>query len=372
MKNYRYRLLKILSVSTAMIITAVSASSCRNNTDKNSGLGAGSVAASESQQNAAGTDGNVKIKSYRFPEFMEDMTNADVLSNVIYTSFDSASLMVEPEKQPFDGYKCTACFNGEYYIFKEDENYGLLNSVGEIIIPADGVSRISAASDHLLQVKYDDGTTGYYRTADDFAYPETIAEFDVTRISFAPHEPAESGGGETYTLRLDGYDIYETQFSSVSPVEISNLDTSKKGEAAYRASAGSSNYYIVFDKFYNFTVYEAEYGFISLKIGGRYGECYILGSDDFAELETLISSFGRESSVKAPGKDENGDYIQITMGAEGDPQKVITVSADGYCLTDNRTIEPGEGGKYFSVMNSETFIDLVNWVDTALSVEYLK
>ena len=79
---------------------------CASN--KNSGSDEKSSSQSDS---AVKKDTSVKMKSYELPKFLADQQKADVLSNVIYKSFDPASIMVEPKEQPFEGYKCTACFN---------------------------------------------------------------------------------------------------------------------------------------------------------------------------------------------------------------------------------------------------------------------
>lgn len=322
---------------------------------------------------AAQNNGDIQLKTYAFPEFLSAQGDADMLSNAVYRSFDPAAIMVEPERQPFEGYKCTACFNESYYIFKEDEHYGLMNADGTELVDSSGIKKISAASVNLLQIKYDDGTTSYFQTngAGGGVFV-LIEDFDEDRIGFAVNKAASEDGQDTYTLQLDGANIYDAAWLSAETADIKKLDTSRKCEAVYKVTSGSGSYYITFDKFYNFTVYEAAYGFISLKIGGEYGECYILSAKDYSELETLISSFGRESGASTPSKDENADYIQLTMGLEGANRRVLTVSADGYCLTDNISDDSSANNKYFTVMSKETFVDLVNWVDSALGAEYNK
>lgn len=319
------------------------------------------------------TDRDVKLKTYEFPQFLNELSDADVLSNIIYKSFDPSQLLVEPEKQPFEDYRCTACFAESCYIFKDGDNYGLLSSSGEILIPAEGIQRISASGADLLQIRYDDSSTDYYRI-----YPDgtgefvTVEEFSDSRISFFKHPSSSDPAQEIYTLQLDGIDIYDTEFSSAQKVDILSLDTSKSFEAVYKVTAGKNYYYIAFDRLYNFTVFGSEYAFISLKIGGTYAECYVLDPDDYSELETLLSSFGRETSASAPSKDANEDYIQITMGLSDSKLRVYTISSDGYCLTDDRSNDSEPSNKYFTVMDPETFIDLINWVDSELSGEYVK
>lgn len=356
-------------IASAVLCAAVLAASGCNNESNGSEEGSSAAVTSGTVQN----NGDIQLKTYAFPEFLSSQGDADMLSNAVYRSFDPAAIMVEPERQPFDGYKCTACFNELYYIFKDGEHYGLMNGSGTELIGSDGIKKISAASVNLLQIKYDDGTTAYFQTDDAGGGVFVVIEdFDESRIGFALNRSASEDGQDTYTLQIDGANVYDTAWLSAETANISELDTSRKCEAVYKVTSGSGSYYITFDKFYNFTVYEAAYGFISLKIGGEYGECYILSAKDYSELETLISSFGRESGAGAPSKDENADYIQITMGLESENRRVLTVSADGYCLTDNISDDSSANDKYFTVMSKETFVDLVNWVDSALGTEYGK
>lgn len=359
--------MKFLGRAAAVLCAALALSAVGCKKEDTSADEASSAAQSAS---AAHGDEDIKLKSYEFPEFLSSVGEADMLSNAVYKSFDGKSVMAEPERQPFDGYKCTACFNDGYYVFKEGDGYGLLNSMGTELIGAQGVKKLSAAAPDLLQIRYGDGTTSYFRT-DGAGGGEIVAagDFDGSRISFA-RRPSEDGGSDTFVLQLDGADIYDTAWTSAEETNIEELDTSRKCEAIYKTTAGGSSYYIAFDKFYNFTVYEAAYGFVSLKIGGEYGECYILDQKDYSELETLISSFGRESSAELPSKDENADYIQLTLGLESGAKRTLTVSPDGYCLTDDLTESGSANNKFFAVMSPETFVDLVNWVDSALQTEY--
>jgi hypothetical protein len=315
------------------------------------------------------SSGSIQLKSYRFPEFLSELGGADMLSNVIYQSFNSADVMVEPEKQPFEGYKCTACFGDSYYVYKDGENYGLMNSDGIAVLEPYGIKSLTAVSATELKVKYDDGTTAYFQ-ADGYSgeFIDTD-EFDSSRISFA-RSSGDDENSDAYTLQLDGEDVYGEVWTSAEEINISELDTERSCEAVYKTTLGGDSYYIAFDRFYNFTVYEAPYAFICLKIGGEYGECYVADSSDYAELETLISSFGSENSASPPSKDENYDYIQITLGLQSDSQSVLTVSADGYCLTDNISSESGADNKFFTVMSTDTFADLISWVDSTLGKEY--
>ncbi len=324
---------------------------------------------STQSESAVKKDTSVKMKKYELPAFLEDQKKADVLSNVVYKSFDPAVLMVEPEKQPFENYKCTACFKDSLYIYSDGENYGLLNSAGEELLPAEGVTRITAVSADMLRVSRDNGTTVYYRVTGEQINEEKIAAFDVGRISFEqPSGLITTGsddGSAGFLLFLDGVQIYDTEWVSYMKLDPAALDTSKSCEAVFKASAGSANYYITFDKFYNVTIYECEYGAIRMQLRGKEAECYVLNQEHYKDLCTLIGSFGSENRSARVSAEADNDYIQLTLGMSSDDRKTVTISPDGFCFT-----ETADGGKFFNVMDPQTFTDLVSWIDGTLSTEY--
>ena len=173
--------------------------------------------------------------------------------------------------------------------------------------------------------------------------------------------------------RIVGEDTFYCEWDKVEAVTAQSINTSRPYNAFYRAEKDGEYYYICFDRFYNYTIYNAAYGYIRLKVGDGYGECYILDHDDYSELIKLLDSFGETGSVRSPSKDEALDYIQIETGYGTDDVVTMTLSADGYCLTDH--ISSGEqqtNNKYFTVLAKESFISLVMWVDQVLSAEYVR
>lgn len=324
-----------------------------------------------SQTDSLPEKSSVTVKTYDFPEFLYPYGEAEELSSAVYTSFDEASVVVEPETQPFDGYKCTACVDGSYYIYVSDDNYGLLNGDGTELISSSGVASITAISADVLKIEYEDGSLVHFRldgVSGEMFMPE---EFDESRIGFSK----QSGGEDekdVYVLQLDGENLYETSWSSFEKADESLLDTSLEFAAFYKVSNGAADYYIGFDEYYNFTIYEKSYGFISAKVGGEYGECYISSYDDYTELQTLISSFGSESAVFSPSADETEDFVQISFGIDGGRSSVMTVSPDGCCFVETLNGENDEEAinKYFIAMGEDTFIDLINWMNCTLALEY--
>lgn len=320
-------------------------------------------------ESAVKKDTSVKMKKYELPEFLEEQKKADVLSNVVYKSFDPAAIMVEPEKQPFEDHKCTACFKDQLYIFTENEHYGLLNTSGKLLLPADGNSKITAVSADMLRVSRDDGTTVYYRVSGEEIKEEKISEFDAERISFMQVSdssyPSSDANEAGCFLCLDGVQIYDTPWQTYSKLDPDSLDTSKSYEAVFKASAVSADYYITFDKFYNLTIYECEYGFIHMQLRGKEAECYVLNQEHYKDLCTLIDSFGSENRSARVSAETDNDYIRLTLGPSPGDSKIVTISPDGFCLT-----ETADGKKFFNVLDPETFTDLVSWMDGTLSTEY--
>ena len=140
-------------------------------------------------------------------------------------------------------------------------------------LTAANIKNISAVSPGILQLKYESGETAYFQADANGAQLVDIGDFDGSRITFAPQAADESSGSDaksTYIMQLDGAPIYDTVWTSAKPADKSEIKTSRKFEAVYKAVSAAGTYYITFDKYYNFCVYEAAYGFVSLKIGGGF------------------------------------------------------------------------------------------------------
>lgn len=317
--------------------------------------------------------GSVKMKDYTVPDdLFADAPEADVLSDVVYRSFDPAVILTEPERQPIDGYKCTGFFNNTCYIYKEGDSYGVLSLSGRVLIKADGITKITAESPDMISVKKKDEPDKLYRVSFDGVTPVQSKKFVLSRISF---EPKDDGSG--YELFIDGMDIVNDawkEWRSFEQADISALDTEAGGadsehkyEAVFLADNSKGSYYIAFDKFMNMTVCRAELGFVELKIGGQYGGFYITDPEAYEDLATLVSAFGDENG--APGLPEgssSSDYVRLVFGKADDPDKsVYTYSPDGYCFTE---ISSGEGSsRFFRKMSTEAFSDLVYWADSKLN-----
>ncbi len=357
------KLRRIIPVMTAALLLAACSKGSGSASESTSGTSAPSKTPTESSV-------RMNEKHAEFPEQLRGMTKADVLTNAVYSTFDAASLIVEPETQPFDGYKCTAAFDG-CYIFKDDKGYGLLDSKGNVLIPSDGVKKITAVAPTILSVRYTDNSTVYYRISADSISEERVS-FDKSRISFEQLMGGEDDmyDSQHFVIALDGETLYESKWLGYEELDPKSLDTAEDCAAVYKAWNGIGAYYLVFDRYCNLTVYEAEYAKVKLHIGDDYCECYITDPDDYDDLETLIGSFGSEERTDAPEHSGGSDYIRIEGGLAENTRWTRTVSPDGYCFTEiypdeNKADNGTYPDMYFTVMNPRTFIDLVSWTASA-------
>lgn len=333
--------------------------------------------------------GKVELKSYRFPEFFNDIKSPDMLANPVFSSFDINSYVTEVEEQPFEDYECTALIGDTLYVYKSDRFAGLLNKNGDVVLAADTYASVTAGSAGFLVLSRDKELN----SPDDHAYFDeagniTMAdkyEFSAESIYIREKEvivPAGSGGANetsktVYEFVLpDGSIVSDGsnlgQFDSIEPVDMGDIDTTKVFGAYYKAFKDGFNYFVCFDKYYNFTIFNGTYGYIRLKVGEDYGECYILDGKDYTELNRMLESFGDSGSEKAPGSDQSMDFIQIELGYNSADRRQVTISADGYCLTDFLTANEQPMNKYFSRLDKESFVSLVLWVDQVLAAEYEK
>ena len=316
--------------------------------------------------------GSVKLKDYSAPDFLENAAPADVLSDVAERSFDPAEILVEPEQQPFEGYKCTGLFRGMCYVFKQDGNYGLLSAEGEVLLPPDGITKITAAGASLLAVKRENGEREYYRVDEDGISKTDIGTFDKRRITFEAVIP-EGDSKEHYSVRVDGAEVSERTWLSYREIAPESLDTEQHYEAVYYAENAEGGFYLAFDSLYNLTVCRAECGYAEIRIGELYGDFYITDPGDLTELKTLIGSFGDDNAVNGvPKNGSDTDYIRIVIGRQSDEERsCYTLSPEGYCFTEVYRPEDSAKGnsRYFRKLDPETFTDLVYWVNTTLGEE---
>ena len=330
----------------------------------------------------------VELKNYKFPEFLNDIKQSDVLSSPVYVNFAASDYVTEVTEQPFEGYDCSAMIGNSLYIFNDGKYKGLLDTSGRELVKADTYTSISLCRAGTLVLSRDKELSA----PDDYmsfnglgiVNPIEPPEFKADNISIVQdmrYRPASDDASESYynvnNIVLSGGEVVGEgtaycDWEKVEAVSAQTVNTSKPYNAFYKAEKDGAYYYICFDRLYNYTIYNGAYGYVRLKVGDGYGECYILDHDDYSELTKLIDSFGVTSSSKSPSKDESLDYIQIESGYGTDDRVTMTLSADGYCLTDHSVDGEQPVNKYFSVLDKESFVSLVKWVDQVLSTEYVR
>ncbi len=316
-------------------------------------------------------DGGVKFKDAA-PDFLAAAPEPDVLADVVYRSFDPDSVLTEPDRQAVEGFECTALFNNMCYIYREGDFFGVVSPTGRVLIEPDDVTQISAVSPELIAVTRRDGQIRLYRVSFDAVMPVQARKFDISRIAFEPVGEEENARG--FILRIDGGDIKSDvwkEWNSFEEVSIDGLNTSagegeQKTEAVFLAENSRGRFYLLFDKYCNYTVCRAELGFAELKIGELYGGFYVTDPEAYRDLETLVSAFGDENgSPGLPSGDSGSDYIRLVFGRDDETDRAVyTISPEGYCFTE--LLQGKSVSRYFRKMSPETFSDLVVWVEKKL------
>lgn len=341
-----------------------------------------SSAVSQIKTSDSAQPSNVKVKEYKFPEFLNKIKSLDELSRKLYSSFDSAQYVSDVEEQPFDDYKCEQLLADLFFTYRDGRAVGLLDKSGKVVLKADEYTEITVVSNGILQLSYDKERNApmQYMKYDsngnlsDYEHKK----FSADNVYTYQTQADDSSTNTVYTLALpDGKNVVSAdgsdKWDSAEAVSADSIDTNKAYKGYYKLTKNGGIYFACFDDFYNYDIYEGAYAKVCVKVGGEYGECYLADHDDYTELVKMIDSFGNASYRTAPSKDPGLDFIQITLGLKEDTKTEITISSDGYCLTD--TIETAEGepvNKYFSYLDKEDFADLILWSEQVLAEEYQK
>lgn len=361
------------------VILAVTMTGCKKDKKETE---SSTVAQIKNSDNAAPS--SVEIKNYEFPEFLNDLKAPDELSRQVYTSFDKSKYIAEVKEQPFDDYQCENILADKFYTFRQGKFLGLLNSDGEELVEATDYTDITVVSDGILQFCFDKERNApmQYALYDEYGTLTSYKPEKFNAENIAVYEVGSDDADQPdkicYSLSTpDGNLVSDSSGTSVwdsaERAEMEDISTVKAYKGYFKVTKGSACYFICFDDYYNYTIYEGAYALVKIKVGNVYGECYILNHDDYAELDKMIDSFGNAAYRSAPSKDPSLDFIQITFGLKESTQTEITISSDGYCLTDTISAEDGQTvNKYFSYLDKEDFADLILWADQVLSLEYKK
>lgn len=308
---------------------------------------------------------------YSFPSFLENKDAISLFSNLIYTSFDARASASAVTEQPFENYECEYSFlDGSYYSYKSDNKRGLLDSEGNVILSA-GYSEIVMIRPDAFLLTTEAGEEKYAFIGENGI---VTTEGDGKNNWFTLAEPlkiSQTSDNEASTVSYyleaaNGKVVYDKYWDVLEPV---SLDTT--GVASYSAYLGDSYYYIVFDKYYNYKIYEGSYAVVEVFVDGKYGSCYVLNIDDFHEISSMIDSFGNISGSRPSPTSEDTDYVKFTFGNTASNKSSVTVSADGFVYTESIDSEDGIYKKYFAIVDKMCFSDIVNWINTELSKEYV-
>lgn len=309
----------------------------------------------------------VEVREYAFPEFLKTAPVGDMLSNVVSPGFDPASVVSYLELSPFKKYNCDRRMLDDYYTFYEDDFVGMVNSDGVLILAPDKYASAEPVAPDLIKLTPPDKGKDpvYFRMKNGFGEILSYEEAVKTEI-IAPY--SEDTTLKQYALSVRDNTVSQP-YDSLDRADPASVVTGKEFSQVYKATAGSRTYYLVLDEYCNITICEAPYAQVRIKVGGEYGECYILDGDDHTELMKMIQSFGSDTISVKPGKDETLDFIQIESGIGSANRTVMTMSPDGFCFTETFA-EGVPDNKYFALYPKDTFVDLVNWVSEVVSREY--
>ena len=309
----------------------------------------------------------VEVKEYSYPEFVKNKAVKDMLSNVISTGFDPKEAETFLKVSPFKDYNCDRCLGGEYYTYYEDDLVGILNSDGQVILQPDKYSAAEMVAKDLILLTPAKGKNKVEFFLVNGGTGSIISREEAAQVSVCPIS-TDGITSEQYSLEVRGVtaaDVYD----KIEKADPAGIVTERKFSEIYKAVIGNRCYYLVLDEYKNITVCEAPYALISFKIGGEFGQCYVLDGDDHTELLKMIHSFGIETISVKPSKDETLDYIRIESGLNIGEKRTVTMSPDGFCLTETVT-ENGVPNRFFSLYPKDTFVDLVSWVAEVASKEY--
>ena len=368
---------KLAACMTAAAICAAM-SGCEKKKDADDSSDTSSVVVSDSSASPS----KVELKSYAFPDFLNTLEEPDLLSREVYQSFNKKAAEVAVQSQPFADRSCISKISDKIYTYSEGGRVGILNMSGTVVLKADKYTKITAVSNDMLMCSYtlkDKEAADYFRIFDNGAVTKAERKaFSAESVTINEIVDTDQATGEEikkFAIQLEeGKNVEDPSgnylWDSAEKCDPQKINTGKTYRAYYKVSNNGASYYICFDSYYNYVIYEASYARVRLKIGNVSGECYVQSFEDYTELNKMVKSFGKAPSTTMPDGNESLDYIQITFGLNSPDQQEMTVSSDGWCLVDNITHNNQPDNKYFACYDKDSFVSLVLWVDEVLSKEY--
>ena len=345
----------------ASVLLALALCSCSGGADsEDNGIGLAVV-------DNGGASYNTNVPAYSYPEFLSKVSDKDSYSNVSYKSFDSA-LVSEVKTQPFEGYECITSYPG-LYIFKAGNFVGVIDSDGNVVLPADTFARAEFVSPTLLKMYlYDFDDSDYvYADISSRAEPRLIDNYNFKSSNIKTVERKQEDSDRVLIyLEANGFTVGQQGYDSVLQKDVSELPADIDCKKAYTVTKDGAYYVIAFDRYYNYIVYEGTYAKVDLNLAGKPGSCYIMSYEDDLEAKTLIDSFKRSDDDNS--STEGDDYISIDFGLYGDDDYLVTIYSSGRLISQG--VRGGSQIYESAKVDKRCFGDLVRWVDTVVSREY--
>ncbi|MBR1739017.1 MAG: hypothetical protein IJ737_01880 [Ruminococcus sp.] len=324
----------------------------------------------------------VEIRTYEFPQFMNEFKTPEMLTSLVASGFDPQEHIRELSASPIEGLDCFETIDDVLYIFRDGKLLGIADTEGEVLVEADRYTDIHVCAPGMIELSEDKeqnvppqyahyNENGELAMLEDFAFDQANIVIDTV---YPEPEEEEEEPAETepkFEMRFpNGVIVMDTLWDSIEPLSADRVITSKGYSAMYSAKLDKKSYYICVDRYYNYYVYNGVYGSVTIKVGDSVGQCYIVDPEDSSELEKMLQSFGSTDTAKLPSSDEMLDFIRIELNGDAGDSICYTISSEGYCLTEKF----GENGivvsKFFTELDKESFVSLVQWVDQVVSAEY--
>lgn len=303
----------------------------------------------------------VAMKSYSFPK---SLNNKNTKAKPVYESFNKLGFVKKSDKK-IGGIQTEKSFGNVIYSYKNGNYVGLTDDKGRDIISADRYLTVDAVSRNLLELTEVSGKA-YVQLADNGeVYMTGSSSYTDTQVSIVP----AAGEGQGFSLMVGdtAVNFKKSQlWDKLAEIPLDSLKFNGDYTRCFKAERGSKYYYICFDRYNNYYIFNGEYAYVKMKIGKKTGDFYVRSYESCTQLASLVDNFGRVSFSQGENGGSESDYIQIRFGLNGTEEKNVTISPDGCCLTEI-THKDGEQSKYFNCLDSESFASLVQWVEQSLA-----
>lgn len=316
--------------------------------------------------------------SYSFPEFLSEKENISMFSRLLYQNFDyeKTNTVLDENEKTNGGYVCDMNFaNGKLKRFKYTDKFGIIDDEDNIKLHGNYTS-ITQLRPDLFELCV--GNKKSYATIDDDNNFQIIDDDSFSwvfkknglKISPVTSDTVETGvdvaDGVKYVLKTsDGKTVYDKSFDIITELSKDNYDIDC--EYIYSAYSGDNYYFLVFDKYYNYAVYEGTYGNIDVQIDEDKGSCYILNFDHYLQILSLTSCFDYTDNTEASKSD---NYVFIDFSVSKNNQSKFLICDNGYCEITNPSEETGESIVKKYTVSKECFADVVDWINLNLSEDY--